>query len=173
MRARSLAWISLVIGCTVSLVRCAAPQPPLTRVVSDPAKRFSITLPADWEVLSNISGGPVSIVNARSAPNGPTIQVIASDPTAADLGAVTLATIRQLPGFVLVREGETVVAGRNAHYLNSTWGIGQPRYFDMHIILHAGVMAFSIGSDMVDDPRHLKEEVALVNRIINTLQSPP
>jgi hypothetical protein len=175
------------IFAVLSLAAAAASAAPPARAagtafrrVADPAGRFTIGVPADWQVMRNADASPAVIAVAIRADDFHTnINVVvqrnvgrASPEAYGEAAGRGLAAV--FKGYTPVQEGPARVAGRPAFYRYFTWEMndGSPIY-QVQVYFTSAAFAFAVTGTTKNDPDHVRRDVPLLAQIIETFRVSP
>lgn len=176
-------WPSLPSACLVALL-CgtllghAGAQPTAMKLIQDPDGRFTINLPADWEVQTHPGepGAPVLEANAPGkAHSFPNVNIVIDDhpfPPAEWARVAGPALRASFRDFTVIQEGPTQIGGYAAYYRYFTWraGTGEFLLYQVQVYLTTPKNGFIIAGAVASDPASLQAELPVIVQILNSLQ---
>ncbi len=178
---RALALVFTAVLC-VTPVRTAGAQsaaPPAGgQTVRDPGGRFSITVPAGWEVETNASGSPSMIAAAPSAPGefriniNVVVQALKAPLSPEALAQAAEAGLRVLfHEFTVVQQGPAQIGGRPAFYRYYTWRTNTGvSVYQVQVYFTAARTGFAITGSTLNDPARLRTDLPLIAQIIDSFR---
>jgi len=168
----------MCIGILGATAAGAAP-PPTAHVVKDPENRFTITIPADWNVQTSTSGRTPA-VSAKSPPASghlsDSVDVIAQDLPIALSPKGCAGEVAQIMRFTIhewttLHEGPATLAGLPAYSRSYTWrtSAGQDRR-SVQTCVTMGRRAFVIVGTTANTQGDIQEHLAKLEQIMATFR---
>jgi DcrB len=172
-------WLSMMCIGIVCATAAGAPSPPASHVVKDPGNRFTITVPADWNVQTS-SGGRSPAVAAMSPPASgqlsDSVDVIAQDLPIALSPQGCAGEIAQIMRFTIhewttLHEGPVTLAGLPAYSRSYTWRTktGQDRR-SVQTCVTMGRRAFVIVGTTANTQSDMEEHLDRLEQIMATFR---
>jgi hypothetical protein len=146
------------------------------RALADAAGRFTIEVPADWEVMSTADSTPAVVARDVEADVFHTnVNVVVMKRTKgsgpeeyADSGG---GLRKILKGYTLIQEGPATVAGRPAYYRYYTWQMNEgPDVYQVQVYFTSASYAFVVTGTTKNDPDHVRRDLPLLARIIESFR---
>jgi hypothetical protein len=172
-------WMSMMcLGIAGAAAANAAP-PPISHVVKDPQNRFTIAIPADWNVQTS-TGGRTPAVAAVSPPAtgqlSDSVDVIAQDLPVALSPQGCAGQVAQIMRFTIhewttLHEGPATLAGLPAYSRSYTWrtSAGQDRR-SIQTCVTMGRRAFVIVGTTANTQGDIQEHLAKLEQIMETFR---
>jgi DcrB len=175
-------WLSMMcigIVCATAATAASTAPPPTSHVVKDPGNRFTITVPADWNVQTS-SGGRTPAVSAISPPASgqlsDSVDVIAQDLPIALSPQGCAGEVAQIMRFTIhewttLQEGPATLAGLPAYSRSYTWRTrtGQDRR-SVQTCVTMGRRAFVIVGTTANTQSDIQEHLARLEQIMATFR---
>ncbi len=170
----------------ITAVLCAAgtgageaqPAPGSLRDVRDPGERFSIGVPAGWEVQTNAGGSPAVILGAPATARefrlnvNVVTQTLPTPLSPEAFGKGSEGRLRPLfRAYTRVQEGPAEIGGRAAYYryFIAESAAGDPVYV-VQVYFTAGRTAFVVTGSTANDPDRLRTDLPVIARIIDSFR---
>lgn len=180
MRAR---WggIRVAAAIVLGVAAVAGAQVPATQTFTGPEGRFSISLPTTWSVALRRGGTPTLVGVAPGSPGrpGPSISVavealprpMAPASYAALSGRMLQAMFRD---YTLIQEGPATVGGQLAYYRYFTWHpSARVGLYQVQVYFTVGSLGFVVTGTTLNDPVHVRRDMPLIARIVETFRLAP
>lgn len=155
----------------------ASAQAPLPQSVTDSHKRFSMSFPADWQIVTKPEG-MIALLAAGPAQAGyrPTINVVVEplsqtmSPEAYATAANRLAKVT-FHNYTVVQEAGVTVAGQPAYYRYFTWETNTGvTLYQLQVYFTNGPTGFVVTGSTRNDSARLREDTTLFTQIIGTFR---
>ncbi len=170
----------LVVGAAVlAAVSAAAAQVSLGQSVTDLSGRFTLRVPAAWQVRRD-AAGPAAVVASAPAQSGTrvsaSLQVVVSplvgSSTPAQLAAVAEGALKNsVRHYAVVQQGATTVNGRPAYYRYFTGdrndGVG---LYQVQTYVTVDETGFVVTGTTGNTPEQIRSDIPLLVQIINTFR---
>ncbi len=172
-------WMSMVCIGIVGATGAGAAPPAASHVVKDPENRFTIAIPADWNVHTS-TGGRSPAVAAISPPApgqlSDSVDVIAQDLPIALSPQGCAGQVAQIMRFTIhewttLHEGPATLAGLPAYSRSYTWrtSAGQDRR-SVQTCVTMGRRAFVIVGTTANAQGDIQEHLAKLDQIMATFR---
>ena len=179
-RARPFYLALAALLFTVGFTAPAAAQSPDVpmQTASDPGGRFTIDFPVGWEVQTSADGkpamigaGPGSFTEGRPNVNV-VVETLSSPLSSEGLAQEAEPALRMIfHEFTIVQEGPTQMAGLPAYYRYYTWRTNSGvSLYQVQVYLAVARRGFVITGTTRNDPNHIRNEMPIVTRIINSFR---
>ncbi len=172
--------VSLILALSLFTVALAsgAARPASMQSASDFRGRFTISFPAEWQVVKAKSGMP-AVAGVGPAPRGgfhPNVNVVVEelqDPISATTYARAAKPLMasSFHEFAVIQEGPARIAHRDAYYRYYTWrpNTGGVLY-QVQAYFTAGRLGFVLTGTTVNDPERVRRDVPVIGQIFETFK---
>ncbi len=166
-----------VIAAVVWAAGSGLAQAPLTQSIADPRSRFTISFPADWQVMTKEDGAPAVLgvappqVGHRVSVNVVVETLPGPMPPAAYAKLAERLLRAIFRDYVVVQEGAATVAGRPAYFRYFTWKTQTDiDLYQLQAFFTVGKTGFVVTGSTTNDPDRVRRDFPLITQIVNTFQ---